>query len=216
MKLRIPALLCGLVGIAGCAELNTVPPYERPVITVTRYDLASLSLNGGAHGLSRASAHELREAVRTYGAGHPQTLHVTLLGGTPAQRREARAAAIDAGVPAGNVADGGRPAKGGHTLLAALESYVAIPPDCRQRVLVGGGPHANFIDSGFGCATLVDLALSVSDPKDLIGRQGVVLRDGARAARPVDAYRRFANDDGVEPISRATTLVATEPAADPQ
>lgn len=209
-------LLCGLAGIgAACTGPSTVPSYERPVITVTRHDLASLSLSGGAGGLSPSGTHELRDAIGLYGATHPHALHMTLLGGTPAQRREARAVAVKAGIPAGNVTDGGRPAKGGHTLVADLETYVAVPPQCSQRVLVGGGPHANFIDSGFGCATLVDLALSVSDPKDLIGRHGVVLNDGARAARPVDAYRRFA-DEGVEPVARATTLVATEPAADPR
>lgn len=197
-RLAVPLALL----LSGCttAPLEVAAP---PQIVIQRHDLATLPL-GGSLGVSDTEFRDIQAQLS--GVRDVSTVHATLVDVDARTRDEAVAALRTLGLPAGNIEVAGtRSLKGGGEPSLVLSTYRAIPPHCGQRVLVAGLPRDNTTDPGFGCATLVDLALSVSDPKDLLGRPGVVLSDGARAARPVTAYRRFNTPEPVPPAPEVTT-----------
>ena len=200
--LTLPVTLSLSILLSAC----TTAPLEvaaQPQIVIQRHELATLPL-GGSLGVSDAEFKDIEAQLAT--VPDPTVVHATLVDVDVLTRNEAIAALRTLGLPLGNIEVAGtRSVKdaGGSSLI--LSVYKAIPPHCEQRVLVAGLPRDNRTDPGFGCATLVDLALSVADPKDLLGRPNVVLSDGARAAIPVRAYRRFNTPEPEAPAPEVTT-----------
>ena len=179
-----------------------------PQIVIQKHVLARLPL-GGSLGVSDSEFKDIEAVLADAGVSDPATVHATLVNVDAITREEAVAALRTLGLPLGNIAVAGAGSiKDGGGASLVLARYKAIPPHCEQRVLVAGLPRDNTTDAGFGCATLVDLALSVADPKDLLGRPNVVLSEGPRATRPVTAYRRFNTPEPAPPAPAVTTAPA--------
>lgn len=161
-----------------------------PAITVERIDHGSVEVS--RDGLDSASAFAVEQRIAELAGTRPEALNIFLVGASERTRQDIAAIAANYGVPDTNVRRS-RPtgvakvATGGTFVI--FSTYVAHPPECEQRVLAGAPIVPNTVDAQFGCATLVDLALSVANPRDLIGRESVVFQDGERAAVPVAAYR---------------------------
>lgn len=203
-----PFLLAStLVLLASCTNdrLDVATP---PQIVVKREVVVVVALDSRGGLSSRGYDSIERQFADPAVRGAREPVHAMLANMDARTREDVVALLRRLGVARGNIEiSNGTSIKdrtGGLEPSLVLSRYKAIPPDCGQRVLVAGLPRDNTTDGDFGCATLVDLALTVDDPRDLLGRPGVILADGERAARPVGAYRRF-NAPPPEPARPVTT-----------
>jgi pilus assembly protein CpaD len=97
---------------------------------------------------------------------------------------------------------------------AVVESvrYMVTLPACPN--WSGPGPHdfTNALHSNFGCATGVNLGLSVASPADLAGGRPVALADGQPAAAAVN---RYLNDKVQLPTATTVGPIAASSSATP-
>lgn len=160
--------------LAGCTPYVSVTTatVSGPIIRVEAVRRGEVAV--GADRLDAAEARAIAARIDEAARGAPAAVEVVLFGGSEPMRRDIAAIASRSGVPGRNVSRA--PGRSGSDNRVVVTRWVAVPPECRERVVVGA-PVAPFGAAGLGCAALVELALAVADPRDLLGRPGVVLVD---------------------------------------
>jgi pilus assembly protein CpaD len=110
------------------------------------------------------------------------------------------------------VAPGGAPEGELHLVV---EHATATVPRCPNWTKPPGDDFGNTMHSDFGCATAVDLAAVVADPRDLIEGRPLAPVVGDAAIWPMNRYRTGAPERPEEiypqPFLNATTTMATAP-----
>lgn len=102
-------------------------------------------------------------------------------------------------------------------LRLVVEHAVAGVPDCPNWTKPPGNDFANTLHSDFGCATAIDLAAMVADPRDLVEGRPLAPVVGDPAIWPINRYRtglpQGGAGTGIAPFVGATTVMATAPTA---
>jgi pilus assembly protein CpaD len=110
------------------------------------------------------------------------------------------------------VAPGGAP---DGELRLVVEHATATVPRCPNWTKPPGNDFDNTMHSDFGCATAVDLAAMVADPRDLIEGRPLAPVVGDAAIWPMHRYRTGAPDKPeatyIQPFVGASTTMATAP-----
>ncbi len=78
---------------------------------------------------------------------------------------------------------------GSDQLLVKVERYVVTPPNCPDWTRSPLENHENAVASNFGCATVTNLGLMVSDPRDLIVGRQLGPEEGDPAILAIERYR---------------------------
>ena len=108
------------------------------------------------------------------------------------------------------VAPGGAPEGELHLVV---EHATATVPRCPNWTKPPGNDFDNTLHSDFGCATALDLAAMVADPRDLIEGRPLAPVVGDVAILPMHRYRTGTpGDTANQPLPGATTTMATAPA----
>ena len=124
--------------------------------------------------------------------------------------RALAAALMRQGLKPTMVAPGGAP---DGELRLVVEHATATVPRCPNWTKPPGNDFDNTLHSDFGCATAVDLAAMVADPRDLVEGRPLAPVVGDVAILPMHRYRTGASGDTAnQPFSGATTEMATAPA----
>ena len=107
------------------------------------------------------------------------------------------------------VAPGGAPEGEIHLVV---EHAAATVPRCPNWTKPPGNDFNNTLHSDFGCATALDLAAMVADPRDLIEGRPLAPVVGDVAIWPMHRYRTGAPGDvASQPFNGASTEMATAP-----
>ena len=100
-------------------------------------------------------------------------------------------------------------------LRLVVEHATATVPGCPNWTKPPGDDFANTLHSDFGCATALDLAAMVADPRDLVEGRPLAPVVGDAAIWPMERYRTGApantKNTAEQPILESTTLMATAP-----
>ena len=100
-------------------------------------------------------------------------------------------------------------------LRLVVEHAVATVPRCPNWTKPPGNDFDNTMHSDFGCATAIDLAAMVADPRDLAEGRPLAPVIGDVAIWPMERYRTGApgksDQSSPQPWIGATTLMATAP-----
>jgi pilus assembly protein CpaD len=103
-------------------------------------------------------------------------------------------------------------------LHLVVEHATATVPDCPNWTKPPGNPLDNSVHSDFGCATAIDLAAMVADPRDLVEGRPLAPVVGDAAIWPINRYRTGLPSNGpatnLQPFYNATTEMATAPTAE--
>lgn len=195
----VPAALAVLLS-AGCATTPTVVAPIEPAILIERE----------AHVLVLRSPGETRRlADFLWSAGHGRldALHVTVVGLQPGLRQAVARSVRALGVEPNKTMEAHGTAGASGAVRVVAVRYVAHPPHCPPLVATGPSFNENDFQPTLGCSDLANLALQVSDPRDLLGNPAVPAVDGERAAIPVVRYRQFGATPGggAGPVSPPTS-----------
>jgi pilus assembly protein CpaD len=102
-------------------------------------------------------------------------------------------------------------------LRLVVEHATATVPDCPNWTKPPGNPFDNSLHSDFGCATAIDLAAMVADPRDLVEGRPLAPVVGDAAIWPINRYRTGLPESGpatsLQPFYNASTEMATAPPA---
>jgi len=188
-NLKNVALLGAALVLGACA--NTTQPVPNiqakpAVITIDRKtDQIALSYGGGHSGLSRKALNRLENFLRTFSQDRPHSTHLVIVvpGGKP--RSDIGKVLQNVRIPADNGVWLPSPGRTARKILVKAELYTAIPPVCRKRTIIGAPLNDNRGDVDIGCSNIANLARSVADAKDLVGRDFTVLSNGVRASGAV-------------------------------
>jgi len=100
-------------------------------------------------------------------------------------------------------------------LRLVVEHASATAPNCPNWTKPPGNDSANTLPSDFGCASAIDLAAMVADPRDLVEGRPLAPVVGDAAVWPMHRYRSGAPEKPEEvnpqPFLNATTTMATAP-----
>jgi pilus assembly protein CpaD len=100
-------------------------------------------------------------------------------------------------------------------LRLVVEHAVAAVPDCPNWTKPPGNDFENTLHSDFGCATAVDLAAMVADPRDLVEGRPMAPVVGDVAIWPMNRYRNGLPENSEatshQPWDGAATVMATAP-----
>lgn len=179
----VPAALAVLLS-AGCTTTTAVVVPIEPAILVERE----------AHVLVLRSAAETRrlaDFLWIASDGRLDALHVTVVGLHPALRHAVARSVRGLGVEPSKTREAHGSAGASGAVRVVAVRYRAHPPHCPPLVATGPSFNENDFQPTLGCSDLANLALQVSDPRDLIGNPAVPAVDGERAAIPVARYRQF-------------------------
>lgn len=177
-------LLAVLATAAACAAPADPPQVRSPVIEIEAIRATFLLPSGRDERRARGAVPPgLLDALRRFGGGGLEGLHLRLPAGQPS---EFASALVRQGVNPRKIS---QDAPLGHLLATR---YLAHPPSC------AGGPvrdaaswGENAPDPQLGCALLVNLAATAVDPADLLHNAALAPVDPERAALPVARLRRL-------------------------
>jgi pilus assembly protein CpaD len=96
-------------------------------------------------------------------------------------------------------------------LHLVVEHATTSVPDCPNWTEAPGNPLDNRLHSDFGCATALDLAAMVADPRDLVEGRPLAPVVGDAAIFPINRYRTGVADTGPQPWLGASTTMAIAP-----
>lgn len=79
--------------------------------------------------------------------------------------------------------------EGGHTFMVIFDQYEAVMPSCASPW--EGMPHESGIngEARFGCASAANLAIMISDPRDIYKGRKLAPPEGIAAVDAIDRYR---------------------------
>lgn len=167
--------------------------FSLPRIEVKRVELGQQNIHSRSGRLSARERQRLTDLIEFHSnSSNLERLHLALSGGNNGLAQNISRHAISQGVLPGNIhrvdnLDAKARTARGATII--FETYTATPPTCEPRVLSNDLFASNEVDRGFGCATLNDLALTVADPFDLIGRPNVRLTQARRPSNAISQIR---------------------------
>lgn len=175
--------------LGGCVE--TAPIYVEPTAQAILVEPESNTLL--LKSLSGAERQRLQDFITVASRGRRDALHLEI-SGSPRLASQVAYQARAMGVDPYNIRIlGGRADRHGRfTVRVRAVAYQAVPPVCPSLSIVGPSVNDNSFDQTLGCSVRTNLAVMVSDPRDLIDNGAVMASNGDRAAAPVAAYRNFA------------------------
>jgi pilus assembly protein CpaD len=214
-------LVCAaLMGLAACSPATEYTESEWP--KNLRLDPAPAQLAVGfAPGSGRILPGDLARLRMAAASGGivPSDRVVVAIAGPPslaASRYETVAAAL---LPYGIVPtlEPGLGAPG--TVIIRRERYLVTLPACPDwsKPAAGAGDFTNTHSSNFGCATAVNLGLTIAQPADLVEPRQLGFSDAASAVRAVNDYRlgrvRLPEAAKIGPIAAPANQPMSPPAA---
>lgn len=195
----------GAAVLAGCAQTQSQysefnEPRYVPKIKVNKTTRQfSFYDPGTSVNLSHGTLHRLRADLRRFSQGRPDSVHLKITvpgGGT---RQGITNVLQDLRIPSDNgVWDHSHRS---NRIVIDASLYTAIPPKCKPRSIHASPLNNNLGDVDRGCSNLANLARSVADAKDFVGRDFAVLSTGQRAsegiAREEQARAEISENEGI-------------------
>lgn len=181
-------LLCG-AALGGC---NTgLPTYYEPTAQAILVEPENnvLLLNS----LGSAEGRRLVDLIATTRRDARDGVHVEITSDSPSLRTGVARLVRRLGVDPGNIRQfvGQADRLGRFRVRVVVVAYRALPPVCPSLHIVGPSVEDNAFDQTLGCSVRASLALTVANPRHLLGNDAVVASQGDRAAIPVATYRSF-------------------------
>ncbi len=215
IKNFIAAAITGaaLIGPLGCAgqpasdfpieDWSMVASAKEPRAEAVQYDHV-VRFSNGEYRLSEAELRHIRSFLAGHRVGRGDEVYV--IGGetTPApglagkrrekvisvlRRNRVKARVLPEGIYPSSPESG--------TLRIVVRRYVVNLPGCPDWTGIPGRTFNNQVSSNFGCATAINLGMSVAAPKDLLVGRDPGPADGEFAARAINRYRR----DEIKPLN---------------